>query len=189
MVADVDTQLDFPKRGDFEALRVRISGEDYLIPIALTEHIVDWQNSSRVPRTDPGVHGVTDIRGEIVVILNVAPYLASASVSELDSDCAILVLDPDIDDQRVAIVVDSVVDTVEEGAESVIDAAELGDVSSPGIESGVIAGVLSESVAEDSDGVPDELASGDFHGDLPDDLTGILNPKALIDIAGTQSTD
>jgi len=33
-----------------------------------------------------------------------------------------------------------------------------------GIESGVIAGVLSESVAEDSDGVPDELASGDFHG-------------------------
>jgi len=25
--------------------------------------------------------------------------------------------------------------------------------------------------------------------DLPDDLTGILNPKALIDIAGTQSTD
>jgi len=189
MVADVDTQLDFPKRGDFEALRVRISGEDYLIPIALTEHIVDWQNSSRVPRTDPGVHGVTDIRGEIVVILNVAPYLASASVSELDSDCAILVLDPDIDDQRVAIVVDSVVDTVEEGAESVIDAAELGDVSSPGIESGVIAGVLSESVAEDSDGVPDELASGDFHVYLPDDLTGILNPKALIDIAGTQSTD
>lgn len=86
------------------------------MPVDAVKAITDRPTEmTRIPRSPPAIEGVSDLRGEITVIID--PYVHFPDCERPADDPTLLVLDPPTDEQSAAIMVDDVVgvETVPEG--------------------------------------------------------------------------
>ena len=81
-----------------------IAGEEFGVNINEVKEIIRWEEVTRIPNTDPYIKGVINLRGNIIVINDLAMKLGLPS-KEVDDDTRILVVE--VGDNTVGMVVDS----------------------------------------------------------------------------------
>jgi purine-binding chemotaxis protein CheW len=59
----------------FEALRIAVAGEAYALPSAAVRQIIRFAKLSRVPNAPPSVLGALNLRGEVVVVVDMSSCL------------------------------------------------------------------------------------------------------------------
>jgi purine-binding chemotaxis protein CheW len=122
-----DTQATDALRGDTARfaglyLTLRLGDETYGIPVLGVREIIGTIDVTRVPRTQPFLTGVINLRGKVIPIISLRLKFGMGEVEATEETCIIVV---DIGEEPMGIVIDSVSEVV---------TFEAGDISpSPGL--------------------------------------------------------
>jgi purine-binding chemotaxis protein CheW len=101
-----------------QVVEFTLGGERFAVDVDDVDSIVELGESTRVPRTTEAITGVMDLRGEITAILDPRMYLDVGHTD--DPEKQVLVLDQQMDKQKIGLQVDQVVG-VEDYAHSLVD--------------------------------------------------------------------
>jgi purine-binding chemotaxis protein CheW len=82
----------------------KIAGEEFGVDINEVKEIIRWEDVTRIPNTEPHIKGVINLRGNIIVVNDLAMKLGLAS-KEIDDDTRILVVE--MGNNTVGMIVDS----------------------------------------------------------------------------------
>jgi len=82
----------------------KIADEDFGVDINEVKEIIRWEDVTRIPNTDSHIKGVLNLRGNIIVVNDLAMKLGLPS-KEIDDDTRILVVE--MGDKTVGMIVDS----------------------------------------------------------------------------------
>jgi purine-binding chemotaxis protein CheW len=72
-------------------LTFRIAGEEYAIPAGRALEIVRCDDVTKVPTTPPWIRGLTNLRGEMLPIIDIAPKMGAELTPLADRTCALVV--------------------------------------------------------------------------------------------------
>ncbi len=89
---------------------VKIGTEQYGIDIKYVDNIVRMQKITRVPKVQPYVKGVINLRGEVIAVMSIRLKMG-LSVDEYTGKTRIIILKPD-QQSEVGIIVDEVKEVV-----------------------------------------------------------------------------
>lgn len=90
-----------------------LAGREYALPIGEVERIVQSVEPAPLPGADPMIHGLMNLHGDLVPVINLRRRLGLAEKAVAFSDHFIIALTPR---RRVALVVDQVADLVSSAA-------------------------------------------------------------------------
>ena len=90
-------------------LTFKIDNEDYGIEIAKVKEIIPIQTITRVPDMPDYIEGVTNLRGELIGVLDVRKRFAMPSKEYDESTCIIVIF---YEDYLLGLIVDAVNETV-----------------------------------------------------------------------------
>ncbi|WP_134672096.1 chemotaxis protein CheW [Halorussus marinus] len=91
--------------GDVQVLEFRLEDRKYCIDIAHVDEIVDKDELTPLPNSDPRVEGVMDLRGTTTTIINPKKVL---DLEESETGNRIIVLETDDEDSEVGWLIDAV---------------------------------------------------------------------------------
>jgi purine-binding chemotaxis protein CheW len=128
--ADTRTVAAMPK----EFLSFRLGGEEYGIDILRVQEIRRYEAPTRIANAPHFIKGVVNLRGVIVPIVDLRLKLGCESADYTDF-IAVIVLN--LSDRVIGVVVDSVSDVLELGADSIRPVPEM----SSSIEAGYMLGI------------------------------------------------
>ena len=130
-------QKSFGKHGssDRQLVIFKIAGEEFGVDINEVKEIIRWEEVTRIPNTECYIKGVINLRGNIVVVNDLAMKLGLPS-KEVDDDTRILVVE--VNNNTVGMVVDSATEVLHIEGEKVQDAP---DMITSGIDENYIDGV------------------------------------------------
>jgi purine-binding chemotaxis protein CheW len=101
-------------------LSFHVAGEDCAIDLALVREIVRFESATRVPRVPHCVRGVVNLRGSVVPVIDLAAGLGRPAAPVTPQTCLLVVEMPLGGESAVlGLVVDSVLQVLEAGAEDV----------------------------------------------------------------------
>jgi purine-binding chemotaxis protein CheW len=119
-----------PRDEDVQAAKPRsnyltfwIAGDEYALPLARAREIVRCESITRVPHTPPWLRGVTNIRGSVIPVVDLAPRLgcdetligprSAALLIEVDwtGDCLVMGLLVDAVGRVASLAADAIDDT------------------------------------------------------------------------------
>jgi purine-binding chemotaxis protein CheW len=83
----------------------KVAGEEFGVNINEVKEIIRWEDVTRIPNAAPYIKGVINLRGNIIVVNDLAMKLGLPS-KDVDDDTRIIVVEVK-DDQTVGMVVDS----------------------------------------------------------------------------------
>jgi purine-binding chemotaxis protein CheW len=108
-------------------LTFELAEETYGIEVTTIREILEVQMITRVPRTAPYLLGVMNVRGRVVPVLDLRQKFGLEKV-DLTADSAIIVLEVNEEktDSLIGLLVDSVDDALEFGAEDIEPAPSMG---------------------------------------------------------------
>jgi purine-binding chemotaxis protein CheW len=95
--------------GVFQAVRLLVAGEHYAVPSAEVRQIIRYARVTRVPSAPRAVQGVLRLRGEVVVVLDVAERLGLGPTA-LDLRTPVVIAR--VHDWLVGLLVERVLDVV-----------------------------------------------------------------------------
>jgi len=103
MIKDVENYVVF-----------RLATEIFAIPVSIAHEIIGYQEVTEVPDMDSFIKGVTNVRGNIMPVIDLRQKFDMPE-KEVDIDTAIIVLDMQIDNKnyRLGIIVDKVISVLE----------------------------------------------------------------------------
>ncbi len=127
----------FGKHGssDRQLVIFKIAGEEFGVDINEVKEIIRWEEVTRIPNTECYIKGVINLRGNIVVVNDLAMKLGLPS-KEVDEDTRILVVE--VNNNTVGMVVDSATEVLHIEGEKVQEAP---DMITSGIDENYIDGV------------------------------------------------
>lgn len=86
-----------------------LAGEEFGVDINKVKEIIRWEEVTRIPNIPPYIKGVINLRGNIIVINDLAMKLGLPS-KDVDDDTKILVVE--VGDNTVGMVVDSATEAI-----------------------------------------------------------------------------
>jgi len=108
IIAPDYTELESDKEADEEKYIVfTLLNKKYAVPILNVLEIGDLTNTTQVPNLPNWIRGVTNIRGEIVSIIDLGTYLGIPKMERLDSGKMLVIRSLD-DEINAAIIVDQI---------------------------------------------------------------------------------
>ncbi|NNJ18160.1 purine-binding chemotaxis protein CheW [Pseudomonas putida CSV86] len=133
----IETQVDAIQHLSF---RVREAG--YALPIALVREIIEYAEITRVPMMPAYIHGVINLRGNVVPVLDLAARFG-LSLTEPGKRTCIVIIELALADglQRIGLVVDEVDEVLEIDPRLVMPAPAFGTT----IRSDFIAGMAQQA--------------------------------------------
>ena len=108
MIGDATAVTPLPATA-FRALAVRVAGDSYAVPVDRVVEIVRFAKLTRVSNAPRAVLGVLNLRGRVVVVLDVRERLGLGA-TEIDAKTAIVVAT--LHDHEIGLVVDRVREVV-----------------------------------------------------------------------------
>ncbi|MBK8086258.1 MAG: purine-binding chemotaxis protein CheW [Devosia sp.] len=102
------------------------NGAHYGVDIMAVREIRSWQPTTQLPGRSPGARGVLDIRGQVVEVFDLSQVLGGPPL-EVARGNVVLVLA--LDSCTIGILVDSVSDIIQVGAETLMPVPDAGAVS------------------------------------------------------------
>jgi purine-binding chemotaxis protein CheW len=96
-------------QGTFQAVRVQVAGEHFAVPSEHVRQIIRYARATRIPAAPRAVHGVLNLRGDVVVVLDVSERL-NLGRTALDLRTPVVVAR--IQGWHVGLVVERVLDVV-----------------------------------------------------------------------------
>jgi purine-binding chemotaxis protein CheW len=104
-------------------LTFRIADEEYAIPLLAVREIIRYERATKVPQTPPWIHGVVNLRGAVVAVVDLAVKFGLAPAALTRSTC-IVVTEVATDEGQVVLgVLTDAVDEVVELADDEIQPA------------------------------------------------------------------
>ncbi|WP_137287243.1 chemotaxis protein CheW [Halorussus salinisoli] len=110
--------------GDVQVLEFRLEDRKYCIDIAHVDEIVDKEELTPLPNSDPRVEGVMDLRGTTTTIINPKEVL---DLDETETGERVVVLESD-DTGNVGWLIDAVTQVVGIDTDAVDESVESGSV-------------------------------------------------------------
>jgi len=107
--------------GDVQVLEFRLEDRKYCIDIAHVDEIVDKDELTPLPNSDPRVEGVMDLRGTTTTIINPKKVL---DLEETETGDRVVVLETDDGDTEVGWLIDAVNQVVSLDDETVDESVE-----------------------------------------------------------------
>ncbi|MFC4551465.1 MULTISPECIES: chemotaxis protein CheW [Halorussus] len=107
--------------GDVQVLEFRLEDRKYCIDIAHVDEIVDKDDLTPLPNSDPRVEGVMDLRGTTTTIINPKKVL---DIEETRPGERVVVLETDDDEGNVGWLIDAVDQVVSIGDATVDESVE-----------------------------------------------------------------
>jgi len=107
--------------GDVQVLEFRLEDRKYCIDIAHVDEIVDKDELTPLPNSEPRVEGVMDLRGATTTIINPKKVL---DLAETETGDRVVVLETDDEDTEVGWLIDAVNQVVSLDDESVDESVE-----------------------------------------------------------------
>ena len=86
---------------------IKLGNERYRIPIRYIDNIVKMQKVTRVPKAEPYLKGVINIRGDIVPVMSLRIKIEMGE-DEVTEDTCILILRPESGNELFGIIVEAV---------------------------------------------------------------------------------
>jgi purine-binding chemotaxis protein CheW len=86
--------------------------EEYAVPINAVREIVRWREPRPLPGQPPDVEGAVDLRGEVVMVVDLRARLGSPGAASADQDIVVLDLP---DREPVGLTVDGVSEVLQAG--------------------------------------------------------------------------
>ncbi len=104
------------KKETQQVIECKIGEETFAVPISLINEIIQPQQVTPIPKAHPAIKGLTQIRGEVFPVVDLATVLAKDRIGDTSEDRFIVVT---IDEEAIVFVVHGVVgihnvDTIEE---------------------------------------------------------------------------
>ena len=99
-----------------------LAGEEFGVDINKVKEIIRWEEVTRIPNTPPYIKGVINLRGNIIVINDLAMKLGLPSKG-VDDDTRILVVE--VGDNTVGMIVDSATEVIRLEGEKIHDAPSM----------------------------------------------------------------
>ena len=97
-----------------------LSGEMYAVQILHVKEIIDYQPVTMIPKMPDFIHGVTNLRGAVVPVINLAARFAKASSKHSKRTCIIVMELQENDSRRdIGVVVDAVSEVIEISAKDI----------------------------------------------------------------------
>ena len=93
-----------------------IAGEEFGVDIDKVKEIIRWEEITRIPNTPPYIRGVINLRGNIIVINDLAMKLGLPS-KEVDKDTRILIVE--VNGNTVGMIVDSATEVIRLGDDKI----------------------------------------------------------------------
>ena len=138
---------DAPER-TVQVVEFTLDGERYALDVSDVDSIVDLEGATRVPRTSEAIDGVMDLRGEITAVVDPRVYL-DVDQDSVSMEQQVLVIDQDLDSQKIGLRVDQVVG-VEEYAESLVDTSDAyEELDTTGIREETIRSIIRRPTGDD----------------------------------------
>ena len=107
---------------DLQLVIFKINGEEFGVNISDVKEIIRWTNVTNIPNTEPYIKGVINLRGNIVVINDLAMKLGLPS-KQLDDETRILVVE--VEGNTVGMIVDSANEVLQIKKENVQNAPDI----------------------------------------------------------------
>ena len=104
-----ETKNDGKTFGERQLVVFELAGEEFGVDINKVKEIIRWEEVTRIPNTPPYIKGVINLRGNIIVINDLAMKLGLPS-KDVDDDTRILVVE--VGDNTVGIIVDSATEVI-----------------------------------------------------------------------------
>jgi purine-binding chemotaxis protein CheW len=121
LFGDEASDADRPRR---EFLTCTLGGETYGIDILQVQEIRELEHVTRVPRVQPAVRGVVNLRGAIVPIVDLGLMFGFPEPMALEGASAIVL---NVDRRLVGLAVSSVSDVIALADDEIVSAPDLGD--------------------------------------------------------------
>lgn len=132
-----------------ELVEFRLDDEVYVVGVDNVSGTHRMKDLTRVPRSAESISGITDVRGEITVVIDPRTLLG---IDDDDrSDGRLLLLDDSLDNQKLALRVDSVIGVREYPDSQVETESDVRDLDLEGFESGLLKGVIRIDEDENED--------------------------------------
>ncbi len=72
-------------------LTFRVAGEEYALGILHVREIIEFASSTRVPGTPPWIHGVINLRGRVVPVVDLSVRFGMGATQVTQWTCAVIV--------------------------------------------------------------------------------------------------
>lgn len=170
-------QVSESDSGIIEMVEFHLGDRPYALEVSEVDSVEQHKPPTRVPRAAEAVVGTVDIRGEVVVVID--PKVALGIETDEEGK-RLIMLDPAVDNQRLALLVDSVTG-VEPFTGEAFEAIDSIDLPGEELNSDVLTGMLRPSYrhVDDEDGeMGVEERREKKGGDEP--LIGLLDLQAII---------
>lgn len=177
-MAEAETQSASSGGDTIEMVRFTVRGRPYVIEVSEVDSVEAMKPPTRVPRAADSIVGTIDIRGDIVTIIDPAVSLNIDSEAAGDEeDARLIMLDPGVDNQRIALHVESM-DGVEAFSADAFAASSTLDVDAEKVPLDMLTGVLRPKGVTNEDGeavAPENVTESQ--------MIGLIDLQALIDDA------
>ncbi|MEM0492975.1 MAG: chemotaxis protein CheW [Candidatus Thermoplasmatota archaeon] len=100
----------------------KLAGEEFGVNINKVKEIIRWENVTRIPNTAPYIKGVINLRGNIIVVNDLAMKLGLPS-KPVDENTRILVVE--VGDNTVGMIVDSATEVLRLDGKNIRDAPSM----------------------------------------------------------------
>jgi len=108
-------------------LTFKVGGELFGTEIDNINEIIEYSEMTRVPLTPPHIRGVSNLRGNVVPIIDLAVRLGKESVKSTKRTCIIIVeMDDDGEKMDIGFVVDEVDEVLDINSDSIEPAPQFG---------------------------------------------------------------
>ncbi len=72
-------------------LTLQVAGEQYAIPLLAVREIIQYESATRVPHTPPWIHGVINLRGLVVAVVDLAVKFGLPPTAPARETCIVMV--------------------------------------------------------------------------------------------------
>lgn len=109
-----------PGLGTAQYLTFLLSGEMYAVQILYVKEIIDYQPVTAIPKMPDFIHGVINLRGAVVPVINLAARFGKATSKHSKRTCIIVMELHEGDTRRdIGVVVDAVSEVIEIAARDI----------------------------------------------------------------------
>ncbi|MEP0828572.1 MAG: purine-binding chemotaxis protein CheW [bacterium] len=116
-----------PRQRAGKYLTFKLGAEEYRLEILKVREIIGLMSITSVPRTPSYVRGVINLRGKVILVLDLRRKFGMDSAADTDQSCIIVVdVASSGDSILMGLLVDAVSEVLDIGAEEIQDAPEFG---------------------------------------------------------------
>lgn len=125
---EVNTLIDDEEEAENKFLTFKIGDELFGTDIGSIQEIIEYSAMTRVPLTPSHIRGVSNLRGNVVPIVDMAVRLGKEGQSKVTKRTCIIIVEMDDEDEKIDIgfVVDEVDEVLDIRAESIEPAPQFG---------------------------------------------------------------